>query len=232
MARKFFLVPESKYKMLLSEDTALFDAKQRADSVLANKKLSAGEKNLLYNQRLENVLKTRKEALDRPLKVKAEQPAEDPTLAKKSRKRSWYYRYRGQEGQQPSATLETSSVSGGEEEGESGDQLVTPKKAEAGPSTSVQSVVDELSEIVMNNRSLFKVTEKGRIIGREKKVVAGSDVNRAIAHLFESTSARTPPGFKTLRSRLRDAPETSELIKRAERHFEQSDEFRPLKWNY
>lgn len=69
MARKFYLVPESKYRMLLSKDNALFDAKDELDAVLKNKKLAKGVKNAIYNQKLQNVLSTRKEAMNRPMKV-------------------------------------------------------------------------------------------------------------------------------------------------------------------
>src|SRR4051812_38219930 len=87
MVNRFFLVPESKYNMLLSQDSALFESKKGADSVLKDPKLTPGEKNLLYNQKLANVLKTRDEAIKRPVKVKVESSSgsssQPPKISKK-----------------------------------------------------------------------------------------------------------------------------------------------------
>ena len=78
MARRFFLVPSDKYQRMSHDPLAVDDAVQAAsvetDKILASrtKRLNNSEKRALMDKRIDNLIRLRNEALNRPVKVKME----------------------------------------------------------------------------------------------------------------------------------------------------------------
>lgn len=70
MARSFVLVPEPMYRSLLSSHNAspLNEAQKDLSNVLSSK-MDAGAKNILYNNKLYNFLKNKRELEEKPFKV-------------------------------------------------------------------------------------------------------------------------------------------------------------------
>ena len=237
MVNRFFLVPESKYNMLLSQDHALFESKKDADNVLKNRKLTPGEKNALYNQKLANVLKTREEALKRPIKVKLESSstrapsastsgiAAKPPPTKRHRKRT--------------ASPKTGFESSAEEESDAfgedfqGGSYETPRGF---PKTQIpedaKAIIESIKQEVLKNKNKFLVHDDGRIIGNDRKIIKNSNAGRSIEHLFEAPLGNTPPGFKKLRTRLLKEESTRKLIDQFEANVERLNNFKADEWNY
>lgn len=233
MARRFFLVPETKYNMLLSQEQSLFDSKREADGILSDRKLTAGEKNLLYNQKLENVLKTRKEALNRPVKVKVE--SSDATVNQSTQTGATPPRKKKTE-RKPFATPKGAFYNFESSDNEFGDETSDaqeiPKNEKEAPK-DVSELVDSITQYVMANKEKFLVTDKGQIMGKVRRIVKGSDAVEAISHLFEPPLGGTPAGYKTLRTRILSMPETRELIDHFESTWGRSvPQFTPKTWKY
>jgi hypothetical protein len=78
MARKMVLVPEEMYRGLLSSSDTLgntarvLEAKQAAAKVLRSRK-KAGVRRVLYDKKMRDYLRLRREAVDRPVKVEISQ---------------------------------------------------------------------------------------------------------------------------------------------------------------
>lgn len=68
MARKFVLIPEDMYKSLLNARPDVNKEQKDLDDVLSSR-LEASAKNVLYNNKLQNLIKRRKENEEKPLKV-------------------------------------------------------------------------------------------------------------------------------------------------------------------
>lgn len=239
MVNRFFLVPESKYNMLLSQDQALFDSKKDADSVLKDRKLSPGEKNALYNQKLANVLKNRDDALKRPVKVKVESGSSVASTSG-TQNAATQTRQPAKRARKPAVTPKTETVgtsSADEESDATREDFHGTYETPRGYSKSqvpddAKVIIESIKKEVFNNKEKFQVDDNGGIIGKDRRVVKNSNANRSIEHLFEAPLGNTPPGFKRLRERLLREDSTRQLINQFETKVERLYNFKPDEWNY
>lgn len=246
MVRKMVLVPEEMYRGMLSSsetlgDTArVMEAKQAVTSVLRSRK-KPGVRRVLYDKKIRDFLKLRKEAVDRPVKVEfnqtsvaqEEEQVKPAAAASKNKNR----RRKIPTSSPPGTHVPPGQVYMPPPPPPSGQETPrgAPRRSEsAGPTPRTTSrrnilqqekaqkenaIADEMKKLidyVNENRSRFGVTEDGRIIGKNAAEVKHSSIEsavRGIVHPIPAASG-TPPGTSYLRSRLQRDPQGQELIKR------------------
>ncbi|KAH7716703.1 hypothetical protein AAVH_15885 [Aphelenchoides avenae] len=169
-------------------------ARAELDSALQDPTTSVAEKNLLYNKRLFDYMKLRKEAQDRPVKVEM---TNAPAVAPNSKRKS---------AQTPKTPLNAAA------------HPETPRTRKRGGRAQQQPPsqpedVQQLLALIAKNPLECGVDEKGRIMNFNKRLVARSNVVESVMHLLHPRPfAPMPPGTDELRTRLATRPETRSFI--------------------
>lgn len=217
MARKFVLVPHDMYQGLLggAEDTVAH-ARAELDSTLFDPSTSVAEKNLLYNKRLFDFMKLRKEALERPVKVEVSNPPPAPSQPAPARALE--------------AVPATPSV-----------PIVQPtpkttrKRRSKGP--QLPNNVNQLLRIVDADRAHFGVDEKGRVLNARGRAIPHSEHLRILSHLlYPEEGGMDPPGTSDLKLRIATSDRTRRYLYPGGENIQegagQSKRFRPTLWKF
>lgn len=180
MAKKFVLVPEDMYHEMLSRsDTEpLTNAKRELTSVL-HSKMDAGQKKLLYNNKLQNYIRLRREAQEKPVKVELvreeklpveeEVPVEQPATPARPNRRYSYFS--------------------------------TPQSS---PSVAVDAV-ERVINLIYDNEEQLRVRDD-RIIGDGGNPIRNSNLESTVQWLLSRRTTDAPPGTSTLLKRLKAFP--------------------------
>ena len=216
MARKYVLVPHEMYQSFISSsaEEPVTHARAELDSTLQDPTTTVAEKNLLYNKRLFDFMKLRKEAQERPVKVEMTNPP-----ASNSRRKS-----------APAPKTPPAAAA----------QPETPKTRRRGGHNQPQPPphpedVQQLLELIAKNPAACGVDEKGRVLNFNKRLVHRSNVVECVKHLLHPVPfAPEPPGTEELRTRLATRPETRRFIFPEQPEVQEGEgvrrHFRPTLW--
>ncbi|KAH7709671.1 hypothetical protein AAVH_23055 [Aphelenchoides avenae] len=177
-----------------SAEEPVTHARAELDSALQDPTTSVAEKNLLYNKRLFDFMKLRKEAQDRPVKVEMTNP---PAVVPNSKRKS-------------AQTAKTPLNDAAHAE--------TPRTRKRGGRAQQQPQskpedVQQLLALIAKNPIECGVDEKGRILNFNKRLEARSNVVESVMHLLHPRPfASVPPGTDELRTRLATRPKTRGFI--------------------
>ena len=199
MARKFVLVPQDMYHSLLGgPENSVAHAREELESTLHDPTKTVAERNLLYNKRLYDFRRIRREAEERPVKVEVTNP---PPLPSELQENSSNVQAKTPSGQV--RPLDTPRVP----------RRAYRRKNRTPATSSTPNDVNQLLGLIANNIARYGVDEKGRIKNLNGRLVPNSDVRESVLHLLHPKPfAPDPPGAHELRTRLATSADTRKFI--------------------
>lgn len=242
MARKMVLVPSDMYQSMIASSESLSDtarvmsAKREADKVLRSRGVRTGAKRVLYDKRMRDFLKLRREAFDKPLRVKmVDQPPQTPAPAPSSipvppPQRS---KVPPKRKKKPRKSREMATSTADLDEEPAADEIPVIESDQPGTSSGTTSRheqmqrqkaqrehemrhrLGQLLSYVQANREKFGITEDNQI--RTSRTHVTGDVKDSLIRIIapNPSDPGSPAGTKTLRSRLMKDDGAREIIKAA-----------------
>lgn len=244
------LVPEELYRGMIAASDSLSDtarvaiAKAEADKVLRSRKKKSTRR-VLYDKKLRDYLKLRKEAAEKPVKVEISGGPQAPfsstpvtsstqteeVIKKNKKQRKPRQRVVSPVEETPENT-QTTTPPRQPSPAQAASDIVpeTPRTSrherlveeQARRKLAIQERVSQIVDYVRANHEKFGVTGDDRIIGPRNNVVANSNLEMAIRSLItpyvaagRRASDNTPPGTMNIRSRLAKDETANNMIKQA-----------------
>jgi hypothetical protein len=242
MALKYILIPEAMYKNITQKEPSNInlDYERQLLEKAKNERTDPKTKNINYNQELRRYLKIKKEADDKPVRVKV---IDGPTVITKT----------------PTITRRTPSTSTAISESivseADGDEtpiqhenvFVTPEQQATASQTQRRANVpttikrEELKrritsvrDYIMKNKQKFGIDDKNRILRPDGKPFKDSDVEGSLLRILapNPSNAPSPTGTATLRNRIKDDRDAQIIIFDIKQRGEGSSKkhFRPQLW--
>jgi len=220
MALKYILIPESMYKNITQKEPTNInlDYERQLVEKAKNERTDPKTKNINYNQELRRYLKIKKEADDKPVRVKV---IDGPTVITKA----------------PTITRRTPSTStaiseflvseadGDETPIQHENVFVTPPQQETSRQTPkrVQTTIKKeelkrritnVGNYIMNNKDKFGIDDQNRILRADGRPFRDSDLESSLIRILAPTTsnAPSPTGTSTLRNRIKEDRDAQFII--------------------
>ena len=215
MTRKFLLVPHDAYQGLLRAQPSLQEhSEEQVSRTLHNKKLGVSKRNALYNQRLTGMLKQKRAAEKKPVRVTFgdEQvalpaaSATDAAASEKSRRTTLV----DDDTLNVSGPLFNSTALPVATDVSSLSRATTVNKSLASPDAAStpnrpmnrSGLADMLLDTINARAVEFGVDAKGHIMTAAHQPIAHSNMQNAISYYVNGQQGNAPAGAKALHERI------------------------------
>ena len=199
MARKFVHVPQDMYHSLLGgPENSVAHAREELDSTLHDPTKTVAERNLLYNKRLYDFRKIRRETEDRPVKVEVTNP---PPMSSGMLENS------------TNLLAKTPSGQARPQDTPRAPRRTYRRKNRTPAGSSTPADVNQLLGLIAKNLTRYGVDERGRIKNLNGRLVPNSNVRESVLHLLHPKPfAPEPLGAHELRTRLATSADTRKFV--------------------